>query len=169
MAGSVPGAGGKRSATTVHGGGSASHTLRSTSRVPLWSPSLIEVKNVTMTGDGGHTFDWTCKMAGVHFHGHCDTIEVVRNARRVAKNNGIPSKFTWMFHARGPTTEVALEVEYELPLAILGRLAAPFLRRINEREAETMLTNLKDHLEQSRQAQPIQAVQVETRPTELRH
>jgi hypothetical protein len=41
---------------------------------------------------------------------------------------------------------VALHVEYELP-PVVGKLAAPVLRRINEHEAETMLQNLKKRLE----------------------
>ena len=132
----------------------------------VW-PSMIEVKAVNLKGDGGHSFDWTYKMAGMHFHGHSETIEVVRNARRVVKNDsGIPSKFVWTFTARGAKTEVGLEVEYELPLPLLGRLAAPFLKKLNDREADTMLTNLKDHIEISR----LSVVQPEVRTTpEIRH
>ncbi len=113
----------------------------------IW-PSMIEVNNQVIQPDGGHRFDWTYKMAGVRFHGHCDTVEVEPNRLRVDHNeSGIPSTFRWQYAGADDTTEVRLEIEYEPPFAVLGRLAAPFLRRLNEREAETLLENLKERME----------------------
>ncbi|HSD21914.1 MAG TPA: SRPBCC family protein, partial [Anaeromyxobacter sp.] len=72
----------------------------------IW-PSLIEVANVDMPGDGSHAFDWTYKMAGLRFHGRTETIQVERNRRRVVKNEkGIPSTFEWTFDQRDHGTEV---------------------------------------------------------------
>ncbi len=113
----------------------------------IW-PSLAEVTNPVVKPDGGHEFDWVYKMAGVPFHGHCETIEVERDRLRVDHNEGgIPSTFRWAYSGAGDATEVRLEIEYELPLAVLGRLAAPFLRMLNEREADTLLHNLKERME----------------------
>lgn len=113
----------------------------------IW-PSMVEVKNAEVRPDGSHSFDWTYRMAGIPFHGHCETIDVEAPRRRVTKNErGIPSTFRWGFEQRDGRAEVTMEVEYELPIPLFGRLAAPFLRRLNEREAETLLANLKARLE----------------------
>lgn len=113
----------------------------------IW-PSMVEVTNVKVTPDGAQSFDWTYRMAGVKFHGHSDTPEVVRDRLRVIRNEGgIPSTFRWGFEPRANGTEFTLEVEYQLPGMLLGRLAAPFLRRLNEREADTMVSNLKERME----------------------
>jgi uncharacterized protein YndB with AHSA1/START domain len=120
-----------------------------TNLLEIW-PSMVSVANAEVKADGAHEFDWTYKMAGLHFHGRARTLDVERNRRRVVRNDaGIPSTFTWGFEQREHGTEVTLLVDYELPIPLLGRLAAPFLRRVNEREAETMLENLKERMETS--------------------
>ncbi len=123
------------------------HLANPKNLLEIW-PSMVEVKNEVVAPTGGHTFDWTYKMAGVPFHGHCETVEVERNRRRVDRNESwIPSTFRWEYAGAGDTTEVQLDIEYEPPFAVLGRLAAPFLRWLNEREAETLLANLKARME----------------------
>ena len=118
----------------------------------IW-PSMVEVSNVQTKAGGAHSFDWTYKMAGVKLRGHSETVEVERDRMRVVRNEGgIPSKFRWTFEPRGTGTDFGLEVEYELPGQLLGRLAAPFLRRLNEREADTLVKNLKERMEMAEPA-----------------
>jgi uncharacterized membrane protein len=113
----------------------------------IW-PSLLEVSKVEVREDGSNSFDWTYRMAGLQFRERAETMAVECDRRRLVKNEGeIPSTFDWRFEPRGDQTEVMLGIEYELPVPLLGRLAAPFLRRMNEREAATMLENLKERLE----------------------
>jgi uncharacterized membrane protein len=112
----------------------------------IW-PSLVSVANARHETDGRHAFDWTFKMAGVKFRGHCDTLEVEPGRRRVDHNvGGIPSTFRWLFEPRGESSEVKLEITYEIP-ALLRMIASPVLRVMNEHEAETLLANLKARLE----------------------
>jgi carbon monoxide dehydrogenase subunit G len=114
----------------------------------IW-PSLLAVSKAERDEDGAHRFDWTYRMAGVKFHGHCDTVDVEQGRRRVDRNEGgIPSTFRWTFEPRGGDTEVTLEIDYEPP-ALLELVAGPLLRVANEREAETLLANLKAKLEVS--------------------
>ena len=40
-----------------------------------------------------------------------------------------------------------MKTEYEIPQKLLGKLAEPFVRKLNEREADTFLANLKDRVE----------------------
>jgi len=116
----------------------------------IW-PSLVEVTRVERSPNGAHSFDWVYKMAGIHFTGHAKTTEVVQNERVVTKNEkGIPSTFFWTYSGENGGTKVMLEVDYTLPNRVLDKLAEPFLSRINEREAEALLENLKLRLEVGR-------------------
>ncbi len=123
------------------------HLSNPVNLLEIW-PSMVEVNNPVVSATGAHTFDWVYKMAGVRFHGRCETVEVEPNRLRVDRNEGgIPSTFRWRYAGADGTTEVQLDIEYEPPFAVLGRLAAPFLRIMNEREAGTLLANLKGRME----------------------
>lgn len=110
----------------------------------IW-PALVDVRNVE-AHPTGHSFDWDYKLLGVRIHGHSDPVELVPNERQVTRSvRGIPNTFRWLYTAHEDGTEVALEVDYESPLP--GRLAERLVGRVNEREAETLLRNLKRKLE----------------------
>ncbi len=112
----------------------------------IW-PSLVGVDRARAEPDGRHAFDWTYRMAGVKFRGHCETVDVERDRRRVDRNTGgIPSTFRWTLEPRGGDTEVRLDVEYEVP-GLLRMIAGAILRALNERETETLLANLKARIE----------------------
>jgi hypothetical protein len=97
---------------------------------------------------GGVVYDWTYKMAGLRFQGKSKTTEFVENERSVIVNEGgIPSKFTWEYHAKNGGTELDLDVEYTVPTPVLGKLAEKAVLRINENEADVMLANLKAIME----------------------
>ncbi|MBI2394717.1 MAG: SRPBCC family protein [Deltaproteobacteria bacterium] len=113
----------------------------------IW-PSMVEVSNVTQKADGTHSYDWVYKMAHMKFHGHSETIELEKNARVVVRNDtGIPSTFIWTYAGENGGTKLTVEVEYALPIALLDKLAEPFISRLNDREAETLLENLKLRME----------------------
>ncbi|HEU4727464.1 MAG TPA: SRPBCC family protein [Kofleriaceae bacterium] len=110
----------------------------------IW-PSLSAVRNV-QAHPAGNSFDWDYKLMGMKFQGHSDPVELVRNERLVSRSvNGIPNTFRWMYASNGDHTEVTLEVEYHVPM--LGRIAEGIVGRVNQREAETLLRNLKRKLE----------------------
>jgi hypothetical protein len=44
-------------------------------------------------------------------------------------------------------TQVTFEIEYSIPIPLLGKFAEAFLVKMNEREAETLLANLKARME----------------------
>jgi uncharacterized membrane protein len=82
----------------------------------------------------------------MRIHGHSDAVEKVQNQRLVSRSaKGIPSTFRWLTTSRADHTEVTLEVDYEVPALL--RLAERMVGRVNEREAETLLNNLKRKLE----------------------
>ncbi|HUF01493.1 MAG TPA: hypothetical protein VMN35_03630 [Gaiellaceae bacterium] len=59
----------------------------------------------------------------------------------------IPATFDYRFTAENGWTRVDVKTECEIPQGVLGKLAEPFVRKLNEREADTFLANLKDRLE----------------------
>lgn len=109
----------------------------------IW-PNLVEVSQVEHTADGGHRFGWIYKMAGLRLHGHSSTVAIEPNHRLVDRSDkGLPNTFTWTYEPRDGATHLTLDVEYEAPF----RLAEPVLRRINERDADALLANLKAKME----------------------
>ncbi len=128
----------------------------------IW-PNMVEVTNVKRSADATHSFDWLFKMAGMPFRGHCETVKVTLNKYVELENKtGIPSVFRWTYQGGNGATEVALEIDYEVPIPLLGRLAEAVLVKINEREVETLLANLRDRMEAAEVvAQPLAATTTE--------
>jgi uncharacterized membrane protein len=116
-------------------------------QLEIW-PSMQEVKNVQHFPDGGHSFDWVYKMAGLRFEGHTETTEFVENQRVVARTkSGISSTFVWTYQPEHGGTRVNVAVDYSIPGNILGRLSEPIIHKMNEQEGETILANLKARME----------------------
>ena len=109
----------------------------------IW-PSMIKTENKKSSPKGGYNFDWEYKMAGVPLRGHSKIIEFVPNERVVGENEGgIPAKLFWDYRADDGGMRLDLQIEYEVPMPVLGKLAEKVVRKINENELEVMLANLK--------------------------
>jgi uncharacterized membrane protein len=113
----------------------------------VW-PNMVEISKVARHADGGSGFDWTYRMAGIKVRGHSEDIEFARNQRVVSRSeSGIPNTFRWFYAAKDGTTELTIEVDYDPPTSLFGRMVRPLLDRINDRDATTLLRNLKAHFE----------------------
>ena len=113
----------------------------------IW-PSLVSVENVKELPNGGHSWDWKYKMAGMNFNGSSENTEVVSNERTVTKSTGgIDSVITWMFQSDGGGTNVTVKAEYTVPIPLLGKLAESIIVRQNQKESEMILDNLKTRME----------------------
>jgi carbon monoxide dehydrogenase subunit G len=111
--------------------------------VDIW-PSMVNVKNIAEQPDGGITYDWTYKMAGLKFNGTSVTKETIENKRSVVVNEkGIPSTFVWQYRPQNGGMVLDVEIEYKVPTPVLGKLAEKAIVKINDHEAETLLANLK--------------------------
>lgn len=118
------------------------------SNLPQIWPSLMEVRNVQPLPNGGYTYDWTYKLAGVRVEGHAEWVEFVKNQRVVDRNeSGIPSTFVWTYKGENNGTRVNLSVDYTLSGAVLSRVAEPIVHKMNEHEADVVLANLKARME----------------------
>jgi uncharacterized membrane protein len=113
----------------------------------IW-PSMVEVREVKPLPKGGHQYHWVYKMAGIRFEGESETLEFVPEKHVVEKSTGqIPAKFDYLFTPVDGKTRVEVKTEYEIPQKLLGKVAEPFVRKLNEREADMFMANLKDRLE----------------------
>ena len=112
---------------------------------PEYWPSMLEVKDVE---EEERTYNWVYKMAGIRLEGTTETTEFVENERIVTKSTGgVESTFVYEYMPEGDGTRLKMEVEYTVPVPVLGKLAEAFILKANEREADTVLGNLKDRLE----------------------
>ena len=113
----------------------------------IW-PSLVEIKDVQKLPSGGTRNRWVYKMAGILLEGTSEDTECVPNQRLVSKTKGgVESTQTWMFQPEAGGTKVTLEVEYTVPIPVLGKLAEAIIVKMNEHEGELILTNLKARME----------------------
>jgi uncharacterized protein YndB with AHSA1/START domain len=116
--------------------------------VPEFWPSLIKVEDVKRLPSGGYTFKYTFKMAGMHLNGTAENLEYVPNKRIVLKvKAGIDATITWKFETLDGKTRMIHDAEYVIPAALLGKLAEPFIAKVNEHDADSMLANLKARME----------------------
>lgn len=115
---------------------------------PEFWPSLIEVSEVEALPEGGSTFKWVYKMAGVRSDGTTETIEYAANERMVDVNKGgIPSTITWGVAPEDGKTRLTFHITYDVNLPVLKKLAQSFLVRMNEQEAKTLVANIKAKME----------------------
>ncbi|NIS79292.1 MAG: hypothetical protein GTO14_03520 [Anaerolineales bacterium] len=113
----------------------------------VW-PSMVAVKDVEPLPTGGRRFSWVYKMAGLSLEGASETTEYVENQRLVSETKGgIQSKFVWSFAPEGEGTKLHVDIEYTVPVPVLGKLAEGVIVKMNEREAGILLANIKDRLE----------------------
>jgi uncharacterized membrane protein len=118
-----------------------------TNRPEVW-PSLVEVKDVQPLPNGGTSYGWVYTMAGMLLKGTSETTNYVANERLEEKDEGgIESKFIWTFQPEDVGTRVHVDLEYTVPVPVLGKLAERIIVKQNEREADTVLANLKARME----------------------
>ena len=119
--------------------------------LPTWLPGMIEVRNVIGTGLG-QQYEYTYKMGGLQLRGTNIVIEHVPNERGLHQVIGMISAL-WDYsvepHPEG--TLLNIEVEYTVPIPVLGRLAERLAIKQNAASFELALINVKDVMEASRE------------------
>ncbi|MFI5299451.1 MAG: SRPBCC family protein [Polyangiales bacterium] len=114
----------------------------------VW-PSLVSVSNVVTKPGGYFEYDSIYKMAGVHLKLHTKTEDAQPNKLlRVRTEGGIEATFRWTFRGLdGTGSKVTCEVEYTIPVPVLGKVAEVLVMKLNEREMDITFANIKDALE----------------------
>ena len=113
----------------------------------IW-PSLVQVTDVQRLPNGGHSDRFVYKMAGIRLEGTAEDVEYVPNQRIVTKTTGgAESTQTWLFEPEAGRTKVTFKVEYTVPIPVLGKIAEAVIIRMNDREGDLTLANLKARIE----------------------
>ncbi len=113
----------------------------------IW-PSLVEIKDVQRLPNGGHSDRFVYKMAGIRLEGTSEDVEYIPNQRIVTKTTGgAESTQTWLFQPEAGGTKVTFKVEYTVPIPVLGKLAEAIIVKMNAREGDLVLDNLKARME----------------------
>ena len=108
---------------------------------------MIEVRNITGSGVG-QRFEWTYKMLGIQFKGETEVTEVIQNERCVEKTKaGIESTWVYTYEPHEGGTKLSMDIDYKVPVPVLGKLAEKLVLKTNEREAELALENIKTIVE----------------------
>lgn len=117
------------------------------SKLVEWLPGVVEVRDVIGSG-AGQQQEWTYKMAGVKLRGQTVVVEYVPKTSSVHQTVGmIHSTFAYSVEPHDEGTRLTLDVEYAVPIPVLGKLAERLVIARNARELELALTNVKETLE----------------------
>ena len=112
-----------------------------------WLVSMVEARDVIGSGEG-QQYEWTYKMAGLQLRGQSTVVEHVPNEVSVHQSIGsIDSSWTLGVEPHGEGTTLTVEVEYTIPIPVLGKMAERFLLQRDARDLEQSLTNVKEMLE----------------------
>jgi uncharacterized membrane protein len=112
-----------------------------------WLPGLMEIKDVTGSGVGEH-HRWTYKMVGIRLQGETTVTEHIPNQRRVSQSKGgAVSTWIFTFEPHDDGTKLNMDIEYTIPVPVLGKLAEKLVLRRNEREADLAIANIRDKME----------------------
>jgi uncharacterized membrane protein len=114
---------------------------------PEWVPSVMEATDVSGSGVGQH-HRWKYKMAGVLLKGETTVTEYIPNERIVSQiKGGVTSTWIQSFKTQDGGTIMELDIEYTIPIPVLGKLAEKIVLKRNEREADLAMTNVKEKME----------------------
>jgi len=122
--------------------------IRLNNLTKLW-PSLMEIKNEKLLSNGGYCADWKYKMAGIQLKGKSECVEVIADKWFSVKIDGsVDCLMTWTFRSKdGIRTKVTFTADYHISLPLINRLASNVIVKMNERESEVVLDNLREILE----------------------
>ncbi|SFC28201.1 Polyketide cyclase / dehydrase and lipid transport [Halobiforma haloterrestris] len=112
------------------------------------TPSLSDVREVEPLENGGKRLAFTYEMAGVGVDGELVQTVAERNERMTFDMHGpLDGEIDLEFESTEDGTRLTYTGRYDVPGAVLSKVAEPFVRRYNERELRTMLENVKARLE----------------------
>lgn len=114
------------------------------SNLPQIWPSLTEITDEKLLANGGYTFRWMYKMGGMHLKGTGEYAGILLNQWFTVRTEGaLDSTITWIFRSKGIQTKVTFTVDYLVPSKILSWLSRSTVVKMNDKEAELILDNLR--------------------------
>lgn len=110
---------------------------------PQWLPGLTDSRNFAGEGTDYH-WEWTYRMAGISFDGTGKVLEHDPPHRHVVETRGgIISTWAWTLEPEGKGTRIRLQLEYTVPVAMVGKIAERLLLKQNEKAADEGVANLQ--------------------------
>ena len=118
---------------------------------PDWMPGMIELNLIS--GDGknvGDRYKWKYKMAGMILNGESIVREIIPDRKIVTESSsGIKNTFTFVLTPNEKGTILELNIDYTIPVPVLGKIAEKIVLGKNEREADLAMENIKIQIENS--------------------
>jgi hypothetical protein len=111
----------------------------------IWR-NVSNIRNLQSLPNGGHSFQFDYSMAGLRLNGAGTDLVVLRPHRLITRTTGgVTSTLNWTFNPilTNTQTDLTLEVNYEVPVPLVGRLAEYVVAKINESDIVHMLDYLK--------------------------
>ncbi|HXY74341.1 MAG TPA: SRPBCC family protein [Dehalococcoidales bacterium] len=116
--------------------------------VKVW-PSLLDVSNERLLPSGLYEFNYQYRMGGISLRGTGRHIDAARNSWLTTQITGSADcKFTWTLRNLDKNTRLFLTLEYAIPNAVLKWLAEGSIWAMNEREADVVMNNIKELLDE---------------------
>ena len=114
---------------------------------PEWVPSTMEITDVSGSGVG-QRYRWTYKMAGVLLKGETTVTEHLPNERIVTQiQGGVTSTWILSFKTQDGGSIMELDIEYTIPIPVIGKIAEKIVLKRNEQEADLAMANVKEIME----------------------
>ena len=125
-------------------------TLDDPKAIPLYVPAVVTISDVRQTEKRiGDTFRATYGLMGMHFDLRLTNTEH-EPGKRIARRFDGPMKgaMAYTLEPHANSTKVKFDVDYEMSGGVLGKAVDKLLvERMNEKNAERMLENLKMMME----------------------
>jgi len=109
----------------------------------IW-PSFIEITHEKLLANGGYSYRWKYKMAGIFFTGIGECIDLQPDRLLLSKNTGdFDSTVKFTFQSTSIRTRITLAIDYKVPLSRLGPFTENMILKMNNKEAGLILDNLR--------------------------
>lgn len=117
--------------------------------IPIILPGLVENSNVPeLPLKDGSVFNYKYQMYGMVFDGTWTVLDIKSpNIYKAHTTGGIESDWLIEINESNGGSEVKLTVSYEIPGMLFKKITGAILKKINEKEGELMIHNLKTLLE----------------------
>jgi carbon monoxide dehydrogenase subunit G len=123
--------------------------LKPSNLLQIW-PSLIDIKNERLLPNSGYSAKWMYKMGGMHFHGTSEVTDIHPNCWFTSKIHGaLDCTITWTFRSKENQIRVTLTAEYRVPLPLISRVTEILITKMNDKEADLILDNLRAKFEEN--------------------
>jgi uncharacterized membrane protein len=113
----------------------------------IW-PNMVEVKDVQILPNGGASFKYVYKIAGIHLESFSEDTEYTLDERTVSKSTGgIEGTSTFIYDTTQQGTNVTYVNEYKIPIPLIGKMAESAISKLATQDTVTLLNNLKTKME----------------------